>query len=91
MSGTMKIHTSYTASIRGQMSDDGVCVPVSDYLMACTARLCLSALKFCAGAFLEHWDMLSALKAPERKTAAEALVHTTNDNQARYPAGTARS
>ena len=86
MPGAMKIHTSYTASIRGQLSDDGLCVPVSDYLMNCTTRLCLSALKFCAGAFLEHWDMLSALKAPERKTAAEALVHTTNDNQARYPA-----
>lgn len=91
MPGTMKIHTSYTASIRGQMSENGVCGPVSDYLMACTARLYLSALKFCTRAFLEHWDMLSALKALERKTAAEALVHTTNDNQARYPAGTARS
>ena len=85
MPGAMKIHTSYTASIRGQLSNDGACVPVSDYLMSCTARLCLSALKFCANVFLEHWDILGTLGAPERKTAAEAMVHTTKYNKAQYP------
>ena len=85
MSGAMKIHTSYTAFIRGQLSDSDPCAPVLNDLMGCTAQLCLSALKFCCRVFLEHWDVLKPLRDPERKTAAEALIHTTKDNDAQYP------
>lgn len=85
MSGQMKIHTSYTAEIRGQLVSGGKRVPVSGRLMVRTARLCLDALKFCTRAFLEHWDELSQLKSADRKTAAEALVHSTKDNTAVYP------
>jgi hypothetical protein len=85
MSGAMKIHTSYTAFIRGQLSDSDPCAPVLNDLMGCTAQLCLSALKFCCRVFLEHWDVLKPLRDPERKTAAEALIHTTKHNDAQYP------
>lgn len=37
MSGAMKIHTSYTVFIRGQLSDDNLCGPVSNDLMNRTA------------------------------------------------------
>ncbi len=85
MSGAMKSHTSYTAFIRGQLSDSDPCAPVLNDLMGCTAQLCLSALKFCCRVFLEHWDVLKPLRDPERKTAAEALIHTTKHNDAQYP------
>ena len=85
MSKEMQIHTSYTVFIRGQLSDDNLCGPVSGDLMSRTAQLCLSALKFCCRVFLEHWDELKPLKSLERKSAAEALIHTTKDNNAQYP------
>ena len=85
MSGAMKIHTSYTVFIRGQLLDDNLCGPVSSDLMNRTAQLCLSVLKFCCRVFLEHWDELKPLKSLERKSAAEALIHTTKHHDAQYP------
>ena len=85
MSKEMQIHTSYTVFIRGQLLDDNLCGPVSSDLMNRTAQLCLSVLKFCCRVFLEHWDELKPLKSLERKSAAEALIHTTKHHDAQYP------
>ena len=63
---------------------------VDDSLMQNTSNLCLDALKYCVNVFLGEWAYLSSCPSGQkagvlsRKRAADLLVHTTADNQARY-------
>ncbi len=66
-------------------------IQVSDALMKQTSCVCLEAFKYCADVFLSEWSFLSGLPAtPQkdglcRKSGAERLIHTTQDNTAKYP------
>lgn len=71
-------------SFRGSMRPDPA-------LMDGTSRICLEALKLCAGIFLAEWDMLEKLPSvpnaghPSRKRAGDVLIHSTKDSAASYP------
>ena len=80
----LKIHTCYTIDIRKQLLPNGKAAPVDDSLMSRTAEVCLHALRFCANAFLERWDLLSSLKGVLRKRQAEILIHSTVHSSAMY-------
>ena len=86
----MEIITCYTADIRKQLTDKGE-RPVDDRLMKTTADVCLKALKYCTNIFLSEWDCLSGLpSSPKsgvlcRKSAANALIHSTKGHPAKYP------
>lgn len=66
--------------------------PVDGNLMRQTDKYCLSALRLCVDIFLQEWKFLSSLPSqskkgvPGRKRAADCLIHSTKDNQAKYPA-----
>ena len=92
----MRITTCYTVPIQQQMfpgRGEGSFAwrPVDGALMKSTSDLCLEALRCCADIFLKEWGYLSSLPVSRkagrlsRKRAADLLVHSTRDNEARYP------
>ena len=92
----MRITTCYTVPIQQQMlpgRGEGSFAwrPVDGALMKSTSDLCLEALRCCADIFLKEWGYLSSLPVSQkagrlsRKRAADLLVHSTRDNEARYP------
>lgn len=64
---------------------------VSDSLMEQTAKCCLAALRLCVDIFMEEWPYLETIPStaqkgvPGRRREAECLIHSTDDNQAKYP------
>ena len=86
----MEIVTSYTADIKSQLADSGP-RQVNDRLMKATADICLAALKCCVDIFLREWGYLSTLPSSQkagvlsRRRAAELLIHSTKEHQAKYP------
>lgn len=91
----MKIITSYNIPIlqQARVTEDNPCVygKVDDRLMAVCSACCLDALKYCVDVFLTEWDYLAAFPTtakpgkPHRKRIADTLIHSTKDNQAKYP------
>ena len=90
----MVITTCYTAPILEQLvpAGDGFKRRAVDGgLMRASSAHCLEALKFCASAFLKHWDALSAYPAsmkpgqPYRRREADKLVHSTAGAEAVFP------
>lgn len=81
----MKIVTSYTVPVRGQIMPSGEMSSIDKQLVETNGELCHEALAFCVQAYLEHWDELSVLKDKERKSAAENLIHSTDTIKAVYP------
>ncbi len=66
-------------------------IQVSDALMKQTSEICLAAFKWCVDTFLLEWGYLSGIPAsakknePYRNREADILIHTTQDNIAKYP------
>ena len=96
----MKITTSYTVPVRGQLymrpdsktkKEKQVLDKVDDKLMSETSALCLKALWLCADVCLSEWDFLSTVPVSAkkgqtcRKREADKLVHGTKANKAKYP------
>ena len=81
----MKIVTSYTVPVRGQVMPSGETSSIDKQLIDANGKLCHEALAFCVQAYFEHWDELSVLKDGERKSAAENLIHGTDTVKAVYP------
>ncbi len=86
----MKIVTSCTVPVRGQVLPSGEVSSIDRQLMDANGKLCHEALCFCVQAYLTHWDELSVLKDGERKSKAEGLIHSTDTIKAAYPEFDAR-
>lgn len=90
----MTIHTCYTAAIKSQYVVEKKkketrfkgTVKTDSALMEKTADICLKALKFCVDTVLAEWDTVSGIKdALARKRIVDTLIHSTKDNEAKYP------
>ncbi len=64
---------------------------VDDHLMKSTATECFEALKLCVEIYLKEWDYIKTFPvtaktgAPGRKRIADILIHSTDNNIAKYP------
>jgi IS605 OrfB family transposase len=71
----MKITSSYKVA----------CVKAGRITFQKTADIYQEAVSYLTGVYEEEWPVLSSIgKAPARKTAAERLVHSTENNIAKY-------